>query len=252
MTARLAHLCRHPIKSLGYETISSVRLTEGEAFPFDRRWAVAHEAAAFGARPQGWATKLNFVRGWAEPRLMAIRADSDPETGRVTLTHPERPALTLHPDSAGAEASLLAWLAPLWPPKRPAAAHLVHVDGQAMTDVPEPYVAILSLASLGELSARIGQDLSIHRWRGNLWLDGLAPWAEWDLIGQTLRIGEAELQVEARITRCRATAANPDTGQTDADTLGALQAGFGHQDFGVYARVTRGGMISVGDRVSPP
>ena len=35
----------------------------------------------------------------------------------------------------------------------------------------------------------------------------------------------------------------------DADTLGALQATYGHQDFGVYARVITGGTIAVGDTV---
>ena len=29
-------------------------------------------------------------------------------------------------------------------------------------------------------------DLSIHRWRGNLWVDGWAPWAEFDWIGQDI------------------------------------------------------------------
>ncbi len=34
----------------------------------------------------------------------------------------------------------------------------------------------------------------------------------------------------------------------DADTLGGLQSAYGHQDFGVYATVTRGGTIATGDR----
>ena len=53
-----------------------------------------------------------------------------------------------------------------------------------MTDSEFPSVSILSLASLADLSARMGHDLSIHRWRGNLWVDGLEPWAEWGWIGQ--------------------------------------------------------------------
>jgi uncharacterized protein YcbX len=108
-------------------------------------------------------------------------------------------------------------------------------------------VSILSLASLRDLSARMQHDLSPHRWRGNLWLDGLEPWEEWGWIGRTIRIGEAELRVEERITRCRATSADPLTGVIDADTLGGLKAAFGHQDFGVYAVVTKAGRIATGD-----
>jgi uncharacterized protein YcbX len=116
-----------------------------------------------------------------------------------------------------------------------------------MTDSDFPSVAILNTASLADLSAQMGMDLSPDRWRGNLWLDGAAPWAEFDWIGQSIRIGGAVLQIKERITRCSATRVDPKTGLTNADTLGALEANFGHQDFGVYAVVTQSGPIAVGD-----
>ena len=59
-----------------------------------------------------------------------------------------------------------------------------------------------------------------------------------------------DLRIEERITRCKATSANPETGRIDADTLGGLEAAFGHQDFGLYAVVTRGGAIATGDKVT--
>jgi uncharacterized protein len=78
----------------------------------------------------------------------------------------------------------------------------------------------------------------------------LAPWEEFDLIGREIAIGAVVLQVESRITRCKATCGNPETGRADADTLGALDEGYGHQDFGVYARVVAGGQIRPGDAVT--
>jgi uncharacterized protein YcbX len=54
------------------------------------------------------------------------------------------------------------------------------------------------------------------------------------------------LQVREPIRRCKATTANPATGQRDLDTLGALNANWNHQDFGIYAEVTRTGAIAVG------
>jgi GTP-binding protein len=50
------------------------------------------------------------------------------------------------------------------------------------------------------------------------------------------------------IGRCRATEANPDTGRRDANTLAALEDGWGHTRFGVYAMVRKGGRVAVGDR----
>lgn len=243
---RLTRICRHPIKSIGFEELADASLTEGRVLPFDREWAVLHEAAKVGTLT-GWVHKMNFLRGVAGPELMAIRARLDEGTRRLTLSHPVAGEITLFPDTEGDR--LLGWVRPLWPADKPAPVRLDHVAGQAMTDVPEPYVAVLNTASNADLARRMGQDLSPHRWRGNLWLEGMAPWAEWDLIGRTLRVGGAELRIERRITRCKATTVNPDTGAEDADTLGALHAAFGHQDFGTYAMVTKSGPIALGDRV---
>jgi len=243
----LAHIVRHPVKSAGYQEIERVALTPGHPLPFDRLWAISHEGSGFD-QPDGWEPKLKFLRGWAAGSMQAIRADFDDGTGRITLRHPARPDLTVTLPEDGP--ALVDWLRPLWPARRPTPAALVaRRDGGALTDVREPYVSILSTTSNRILGQRLGQDLSIHRWRGNLWLDGLAPWEEFDLIGQTLAIGQARLKVERRITRCRATCANPETGQDDADTLGALEEGYGHIDFGVYARVTQAGAIARGDKV---
>ena len=243
---RLAHICRHPVKSIGYEELGRVALSPGAPIPFDRAWAVAHAAAPFAGNPEGWMPKQCFLRGWAEGQLMAIRARFDDATQELTLTHPARPEFrALMP--AGGDA-LVDWLRPLWPASRPDPDRLVaRADGGALSDVPEPFVAIASLTSNRILGQRLGQALSIHRWRANLWLEGLAPWEEFDLIGQEITIGTARLRVEERITRCKATCANPETGRLDADTLGALEAGYDHQDFGVYARVIEGGEIALGD-----
>ena len=87
------------------------------------------------------------------------------------------------------------------------------------------------------------------RFRGNIWVDGLAPWEEHDLVGKKFRIGGAVFEGVEPIVRCLATNANPDTGVRDADTLKALNSGWGHQDFGLYARVLEPGTITVDDTV---
>jgi uncharacterized protein YcbX len=74
-----------------------------------------------------------------------------------------------------------------------------------------------------------------------------APLA-FDVVGRTLSIGDATLEVRERITRCKATMANPETGRRDIDTLATLRT-WGHQDFGVYAAITGGGTIRTGDPV---
>lgn len=246
MTARLTHICRHPIKSHGREDLASVRLLAGEGLPFDRHWAVAHEAAKL--RP-GWSPCNNFARGAKAPQLMAITCRLDEAARRVTLHHPDRGEISLCPDVAADLPGFLDWVLPLNPANRALPAQIVRGD-RAMTDTDFPSISLLNLASLRELSARMGIDLSPHRFRGNLWVEGWAPWAEFDLIGRSLQIGDAVLEVRERITRCRATMADVETGVIHGDTLAALDQNYGHKDFGIYAVTTRSGAIAAGQEVT--
>ena len=240
---RLVQITRHPIKGHGREDLASVRLLAGACLPWDRHWAVAHEAAKL---TEGWNPCMNFARGAKAPALMAVDSTLDEQTATITLRHPDRGAITFRPDDPADLPRFLDWLDPLIPANRARPARIVSA-GRGMTDSDFPSVAILNRASLADLSARMGHDLSPHRWRGNLWLEGAAPWAEWDWIGRDIRIGGAVLRVQERITRCVATTVDPNTGISDADTLAALDAAFGHQDFGLYATVVQDGEIALGD-----
>lgn len=244
MTITLAHIRRYPIKSHGVEALDAVELTQNAALPFDRQWAVQHE----GTRMTGgeWAPCANFSRGAKAPQLMAITCQLHTVTGQLTLTHPDRPPLTVNPDQDAT--ALIDWVQPLMPPNRARSTAVVRAATQAFTDSPFPSVSLANLATHRAIEAQLGQTLAIERWRANLWLDGLEPWEEFNWLGKTVHIGDATLEVKERITRCRATTANPATGERDADTLGAL-AHWKHQDFGIYATVTTSGRVATADEV---
>lgn len=245
MTAKLAQISRHPVKSHGREDLASVLLSAGRCLPFDRHWAVAQEGAVL---EPGWNPCQRFSRGAKSPALMAISARLDEGAGQLTLTHPDRGAITFAPDDPASLPAFLDWVAPLVAEGRAGAARLV-TAGRGMTDTPYESVSILSLASLRALGQHMGREMARDRFRGNLWIEGTAPLEEFDWIGRELRIGGARLRVVEPITRCTATEANPETGRRDAPTLSALEAAWGHRDFGVYAEVIEGGRIATGDRV---
>lgn len=247
MKGRLAHIFRHPIKAHGREELASVVLCAGRALPFDRHWAVTHAASRFDPAAPGWTPCANFQRGMRTPAVMAIEARYDEETGLMHLTHPDLRPLSFDPQSEGP--ALIDWLRPISPGDRFAPVALVQAPGVAMTDTDYPSVSIKNLASNAALSARMGMDLSIHRWRGNLWVEGFAAWEEFGWVGRRLRVGEAVLEIRERVGRCKATSANPATGRVDADTLAALRGTVGAEDFGVFGVVVQGGRIAAGDAV---
>ena len=53
-------------------------------------------------------------------------------------------------------------------------------------------------------------------------------------------------EIENSITLAEA---NPETGARDVDILAALRSGFGHQEMGIYAVVSKGGLIRQGDKI---
>ena len=159
--------------------------------------------------------------------------------------------ISIRPDQRDDWPVLSDWLSRLWPADLPAPTGTYRTTGAHLTDVPDPWLSVNNHATHRAVAQRAGRDLSIHRWRGNLWIEGLAPWQEFEWIDREIAVGDATLRVEQRITRCKATMANPETGRRDVDTLGLLRT-WDHQDFGVYARVIRGGQIALGAPVSVP
>jgi MOSC domain-containing protein len=244
MKGAVTSLWRHPIKSHGREQLSSVTLTPGHTMPGDRVWAIAHEASK--ADGSEWVSCANFSRVAKAPELMAMAAQLNGD--QVTLMHPKRPDLTFAPDT---QAELfLDWVKPLMPENRAASARILRVPGRGMTDSDFPSVTLCNAASHRAVETQMGQDLSILRWRGNLWFEGLPEWVEFDWMDRDVQIGDVVLRVRERTERCAATTTNPETGARDADTLAALQT-WGHKDFSVRAEVIQGGNIRIGDEVTP-
>lgn len=252
MTARLAHIRRHPIKSIGGEGLDRIPLRAARRLPGDREWAVLTESGERNARgsetggePDRWLPKSCFLRGVVSAPLQAISGGW--RDGRIALRQPTRPDLTFDP--ATEDAQLIDWLRPLWPAEAPAPTRLVR--GAAIwTDVKWPWISILSLDSLAALEAGVGKSLGIARWRGNLWVEGWEPFAERDMIGQVIRIGEVELRVTEQIGRCDATSADTQSGERDIAMVETLDQLYGATNFGIYAEVVTGGEIATGNEVS--
>jgi uncharacterized protein YcbX len=128
----------------------------------------------------------------------------------------------------------------------------VEAGAASFTDVPQNCLSVINLASVRELESHIGTPLHPLRFRANVYISGAPPWAEFEWIGQELRIGDATVRIPARIPRCAATAANPESGERDVNVVQALRQRYGHYDMGVYAEVVGEGRVAVGDLVMPP
>jgi len=244
----VAALWRHPIKSHGREKLDNVTLVAGQTMPWDRHWAVTHEASKFDVDAPAWAHCRNFMIGASTPALAGIWAQYDEAAQMMVLRHADLGEISFNPDDADDITRFLDWARPLSPADRPQPTGIVKAPARGMTDTSKPTIAIMTTASHQAVEGMLGHPLEVERWRGNIWLDGPDAWEELTWIGKTIRIGDATLEVIDPIGRCKHTMANPTSGTRDVDTLAALRDGWNHQDFGVYAIVKQGGKIAINDK----
>jgi len=248
MAVTVAAIHRYPIKSLSAELLGAAVLAPGRTLAGDRRFALRHGESAYDPACPGWHHKREFAVLVHDEMMARLQTAFDAATGvlRIALAGDVKFVGNVLTDAGrrGAESVINAVLKDRRGPLR-----LVDAGDVSLTDVEPPYLSVINLASVRELSEKAGVPLDPMRFRGNLLVEGLTPWAEFDWIGKTMAIGSARLKVVRRIVRCMATAVNPVTAQRDVNTIKTLQDHYGHIDFGLYAEVDAGGAIKPGDTI---
>ena len=66
---------------------------------------------------------------------------------------------------------------------------IVELADDAFTDVPEPWLSLINLASIRDLERVVRQPIDPRRFRGNLYLEGLEPWQEFSWVGREIGVG---------------------------------------------------------------
>lgn len=112
-------------------------------------------------------------------------------------------------------------------------------------------VTIVSTASLADLGARAGAEVEAARFRATVVVEVDRPYEEESWTGRELRLGQASLRVGAPIPRCAVIDIHPVTGLRDGRLLKTLASyrplnAAGEPAFGMYAEVTRPGLVSTG------
>jgi uncharacterized protein YcbX len=244
---RIAALYRYPVKGLMPEPLDRVRLTSGETFPNDRAYAIENGASGFDPRAPRHLPKANFLMLMRNERLAGLDARFDDATATLTL---RRDGEVLAEGSLATEAgrrAVEAFFDAFAADELRGPAKVLHVPGFSFSDVAAKVVSLINLESVRDLGARLGTEVNPLRFRGNILVEGLPAWAELDLVGKRVAIGNVVLEGMDRIVRCAATNVNPETADRDLAIPRSLLELYGHGDCGAYLRVVEGGELRVGD-----
>jgi uncharacterized protein YcbX len=250
--AKITTLYRHPVKGLSPEPITEAELVTDGHFPFDRLYALENGPSGWDAAAPEHMPKMKFLMLMRHERLARLQTRYTPETRVLEIRQGGQVAASGALDSeAGRGAIERFFESYMGDALRGPVKLLAAPRGFRFMDSRSGYISILNRATIDAIAATFGREtLDARRFRGNVLVEGMEAFAENDLVGQKLTLGEAELEVIKRIERCAATDVDPSVGIRDLGMVGGLERAFGHHDCGIYARITRGGTIRLGDRLS--
>jgi hypothetical protein len=248
----LAALYRYPVKGLTPERLDSVELTPGETLPFDRAWAIENGPGRFEAAAPRHLPKINFLMLMRDERLATLKSRFDEDTRVLVISRDGKPVVRGQLDTALGRQLIEQFVAAYMKAELRGAPKIVHAPGHSFSDVAAKCVHIVNVASVRELERAVGRKVDPLRFRANIYLDGVEPWAELKWLDREIGIGPAKLRVFARTQRCEATNVDPGTGARDMAIPATLTRTWGHQDFGIYAKVAVGGNVATGALVSVP
>ena len=248
---KLSAIARYPVKGLSPDFLDQTALKVGEGVPLDRRFGLIHESSAVDPADPVWAEKKNFLMLDRDTKLAKLNLRYDDATQNLTILRNGKPITQGRLGDPLGHMVLSSFFTGFLKGETRSNAKLVEISGSGgFWDIHTPFISLINQASVDDLKRVAGETISPIRFRANFTIQGATAWAERDWVGKTLQIGDARLEVAEHISRCSATHVNPETGEKDLNMNAILARGYGHMEFGVYARVTQAGTIQCDDEVT--
>ncbi|UZF92339.1 MOSC domain-containing protein [Bosea sp. NBC_00550] len=250
---RIETLYRYPVKGLSPERLQRAELPTEGYFPGDRLFAIENGVSGFDPAEPVHQPKIKYLMLMRNESLARLRSRYDDASADLVISQDGEEVLRAATGSEAGHTAITRFFEGFMPDElRGEPKLLTAPPTYRFTDSRSGFVSIINLASVADLEQRLGRPVDPLRFRGNLMVSGLAPWAENDLVGRDLSgPGGLQLHVIKRIERCAATNVDPETGARDMQIPKALMKNYGHVDCGIYCRIVAGGTLQEGDVLAP-
>ena len=111
-------------------------------------------------------------------------------------------------------------------------------------------ISLINIKSIEDFKNKTKKDIELQRFRGNIYVDGIAAWEERNWIGKIIKINNISFKVEKNIPRCVVINLKPKTDDNSLNLLQSLKKNFNHFDMGIYLTALDSGKINIGDIIS--
>lgn len=248
-SATIVGLYRYPVKGLSPEPLAEVTLRAGETFPWDRAFAIENGKHDFDPANPKHFPKIKFLMLMRDERLAALKTHFDDATTTLTVAKDGSEVLRADLMTPEGRAALEDFMRGYMEKELRGSPRVVHAPGFSHSDAPAKLVSIINMASVRALEEKIGAHVNPLRFRANVYVEGLAPFADHDWVGRRFRMGDAGFQGFHKTVRCAATNVDPATAARDMEIPATLMKNWGHADLGLYAEIKSPGTLRPGDRL---
>ena len=157
MTGRIQSLWRHPVKGFTPERLKTAALTAGGYFPCDRIYAVENGPSGFDPAAPGFISKGHFTVLARLAQVARVRTAYDEASGVLRVSAIGRPDLAADLTTPEGRAAFETWLTDFLGDEATGPLKVVQAPGHRFTDHPLGHVSIVNLASVRDLSDKIGR-----------------------------------------------------------------------------------------------
>ena len=248
--AHVSAVYTYPVKGLNGTSLEQANLRPGATIKWDRSFAICLGNAEFDPENPVFMPKTKFLNLARHEKLATLEVQFDADSGILTIFRDGKQVARGKLLERIGRQMLEQFFAAYMADDMLGSPHILHGNRHSFSDVPEKCLSLINLASVRDLERVIGRPVDPLRFRGNVYIEGLEPWAELQWKGKDIWIGE-EVQLGGLdpIGRCAATNINLETANRDLNIPQTLMQAFGHSDCGIYAEVISGGKLSAGDTI---
>jgi len=115
--------------------------------------------------------------------------------------------------------------------------------------MPQNSISLINMNSIKDFEKKIDYKIDHERFRGNIYINDIDPWLEFNWINKKILINDCSFMVLKKIRRCSATNLKLNSDRFDINVPQKLREVYGHINMGVYLKPLNDGTINIKEEI---